>query len=268
MFKEYLLLAVFIIASITLLNYNNNLQIRAIRSYTVGLIGFVQNTLSIIPNIFELKRDNEVLRQLAVNLSDEVNRLREARVENINLRAMLGLKERAPYKLTSAEIVGKTMHLLRNTITLNIGEEDGVRQDMPIINEIGLVGKIIATSKHYSIGQILYNKDFHATTKIQRTRIDGIIAWEGGENLLLTNIPKTEDVRVGDVVITSEYSKIYPPEIKVGVIASITERPGELFKRVDVVPSVDFSSLEHVFVITSVPDTEKISLEGKILKKK
>ncbi len=268
LFKEYFILAGFVIASFILIYSNNNSQIHAIRSYTVGLIGFVQNTLSIVPNVFELKRDNEVLRKLAVNLSDEVNRLREARLENLRLRSMIGLKERTTFTLAAGDIIGKNMHLLRNTITLNIGENDGVHPDMPIISETGLVGKIIATSSNYSVGLILYNKDFRASAKIQRTRIDGIIAWDGRTNLLMTNIPKTQDVKEGDIVITSEYSKIFPPEVKIGIVVKVSEKPGNLFKDIELVPSVDFSSLEQVFVVTTVSDSEKTALEKAVLKSK
>jgi len=268
LFKEYFILAGFVIASFILLYSNNNSQIHAIRSYTVGLIGFVQNTLSIVPNVFGLKRDNEVLRKLAVNLSDEVNRLREARLENLKLRSMIGLKEHTSFTLAAGDIIGKNMHLLRNTITLNVGESDGIRPDMPIICETGLVGKIIATSRNYSVGLILFNKDFRASAKIQRTRIDGIIAWDGGTSLLMTNIPKTQDVKEGDIAITSEYSKIFPPEVKIGIVVKVSEKPGNLFKEIEVAPSVDFSSLEQVFVVTTIADSEKTALEDAVLKSK
>ena len=149
-FKEYVVLALLLIISLILLSLNDNTQIRAIRSYTVGFVGVVQDALSIIPNVFELKRENEVLRQLNVNLSNEVNLLREARLENTRFRAMLGLKERSSHSLVASDIVGKSLLLLRNTITLNVGEQDSVRVDMPIISESGLVGKVITTSVHYS----------------------------------------------------------------------------------------------------------------------
>ena len=263
LFKEYFVLALLIIFSLILLNSNDNVQLRAIRSYTVGFVGLFQDALSIIPNVFELKRENEILRQLNVNLSDEVNRLREARLENIRLRAMLNLKERVEFKLVTADIVGKSLNLLRNTITLNVGENEGLRQDMPIISESGLVGKLIATSGHYSIGLLMLNKDFRASAKIQRNRTDGIIAWDGGEVLRLKNVSKTQDVRNGDIVTTSEYSNLFPPDIKIGFVSKVTETPGSLFKEIDVTPSVEFPSLEQVFVVTAAHDSERVSLEKK-----
>ena len=263
LFKEYVIFVILLIVSLILLGTNDNTQIRAIRSYTIGFVGIFQQGLSSIPNFVELKRENEILRQLNVNLSDEVNRLREARLENIRLRNFVGLKEQRPFTLVTGDVVGKSLHLLRNTITLNVGESDGVKTDMPIISENGLVGRILITSAHYSIGQLMLNKDFRASAKIQRSRIDGIIAWDGGENLHLNNVAKSQDIRPGDVVMTSEYSNIFPRNVKIGFVSKVTEKPGNLFKEIEVTPSVDFSTLEQVFVITAVNDAERDALEKK-----
>lgn len=267
-FKEYVVLSVLIIVSIILLNSNDNSQIKAVRSYTVAFIGTVQDLVSVVPNVFALKKDNEILRQLSVNLSDEVNRLREAKLENMRLREMIQLKEKSTFKLVAADIVGKNINLLRNTITLNAGGDNGVGTDMAIVSEHGLVGKIITTSGRYSIGLIMLNKDFRASAKIQRNRVDGIISWSGGETLNLENISKMQDVREGDVITTSEYSTVFPAEVKIGYVSKVSEKPGNLFKDVVVTPGVDFASIEHVFVVIAEADSERVALENRSVRKK
>src|ERR1043165_9991668 len=154
LFKEYVVFVAMLFFSLLLLSFNDNQQIRAIRSYTVGAVGFMQNALSVIPNVFQLKEENRILRQLNVNYSDEVNRLREAKLENLRLRAMLGMKEHSPFRLLAGDVVGKSLQLLANTITLNVGSADGVAVDMPIISYSGLVGRVVSVSGHYAIGQI------------------------------------------------------------------------------------------------------------------
>jgi rod shape-determining protein MreC len=180
LFKEYFVVAFFLLTSVVLLAANDTSQIRVIRSYAVVAVGLLQNSLSFIPNYFDLRRDNEALRAMNLSLSDEVSRLREGKLENLRLRQMLELKERAEFRTISASVVGKNLQLLRNTITLDVGEKDGVRINMPVINESGLVGKIIGTSSRYAIGQILLNKDIRVSAKVQRSRVDGIIRWTGG----------------------------------------------------------------------------------------
>lgn len=267
-FKEYFILLLLILISLILLALNDNPQIKQIRSYTVGLIGVAQNTLTLFPNIFNIKKENEILRQLNVTLSDEVSRLREAKLENVQLRRLLKFKEESTYKLITADVIGKSLYLLRNTITLNAGHADSVRGNMPIITEQGIVGRIIATSANYSIGQILFNKDFRTSVKIQRSRVDGILAWAGGDYLLMKNVSKKQDVKVGDLVITSEYSKIFPSNFKVGLVTKVTENPISLFKDIQIEPSVDFARLEQVFIIQTLPDTQRVYLEYKLSERK
>ncbi len=259
--REYFVFSFLVLLSLSFLAMNDNSQMREIRAYTIGFLGIVQSSLAIIPNVFELQRENRILRQIDVDLADEVSRLREARLENVRLRAMLGLKQSSKYPLVAADVVAKSTHLLRNTITINVGTADGVKPDMPIICESGLVGKLIATSAHYSIGQLLQNKDFRASAKVERSRVDGIIAWEGGENLLLKNVPQKQDVVEGDVIMTSEYSNLFPPRIKIGKVVGVEEKSALLFKEILVAPSVDITRLEQVFVITQMPDTSRTQLE-------
>jgi rod shape-determining protein MreC len=243
---------------------NDNVQLRTIRAAAVAGVGFLQDMFAFIPNYFELRHENRVLRELNLTLSDEVNRLRESRLENIRLHELLGLKEHSKSRYIGANIVGKNLQLLRNTITLDAGEADGVRTSMPVVTESGLVGKIAATSSRYSVAQVLLNRDIRVSAKVQRSRVDGIIEWSGGKRLTLENVAKTLDVQPGDVVVTSEYSSLYPPGIRIGVVSSTRQVPGALFQAIDVVATVDFPRLEEVFVVSYVPDSSRLSLERRI----
>ena len=263
LFKEYLVVGVLLAVSVTLLALNDDSQIRTIRSVAVVSVGMLQDALGIIPNYFDLRRENQVLRELNLTLADEVNRLREARLENMRLRQLLGLKERGEFGFVAANVIGKNLQLLRNTVTLDAGDRNGLRADMPIVTENGLAGKIVATSGRFAVAQILYNKDIRVSAKIERSRVDGIIRWEGGSALALQDVAKTLDVQAGDVVITSEYSSFFPPGIRIGVVSSARGAEGSLFQSVEVRPAVDFSRLEEVFVITSMPDSERIALEHR-----
>lgn len=260
LFKEYVILVLLVAISIILLILNDNTQIRFIRSLTVGTIGVIQHTFSFIPNLASLQRENELLRKINVNLADEVNQLREARLENIRLRFMLALKETSTVKLTAAKIVGKNLNLLRNTITLNVGANNGIEIGNPIITGEGLVGRIIGVSGNYSIAQLTLNVDFRASAKIQRSRVDGIIAWDG-KTLVLNEIAKSQDVQVGDAVTTSEYSNAFPPGIKIGIVSAISDIPNSLFKKIEVTPTVNFTMTEEVYVMDYVPSIERLALE-------
>lgn len=264
LFKEYVVVAFFIVVSVALLALNDTVQIRTIRSYAVIGVGLLQETLSFIPNYFDLRRENTALREMNLSLSDEVSRLREARLENLRLRQLVGLKENEEYRYIAAEIVGKNLQLLRNTITVNAGQDDGVRVNMPIVSESGLVGKVVGTTGSYSVGQILLNKDLRVSAKVQRSRVDGVLRWDGSRNLLLQNVARTDDVQPGDLVITSDYSAFFPRGIRVGIVSETRPMPGSLFQVVTVKPSVDFTALEEVYIMQFTPDSSRIVLEQKV----
>jgi len=263
LFKEYLVFGVLLAFCAVLLAQNDDAQIRTIRSVAVVAVGSLQDVFGVIPHYFDLRRENQVLRELNLTLADEVSRLREARLENVRLRGLLGLKEEKRSGVVAANVIGKNLALLRNTVTLDVGERNGVRVNMPIVTEDGLAGKVVATSGGYAVAQILFNKEIRVSAKIERSRVDGIIRWDGGSLLALTDVAKTLDVRTGDVVMTSEYSTFFPAGVRIGLVTSARGSEGSLFQTVDVRPAVDFTRLEEVFVLTTTPDSERVALERR-----
>ena len=262
-FREYFLLSGLVILSLILVSLNDRPQVKRIRTILTVTLGVVQEQVSFIPRYVGLGAENEILRRTNIELADEASQLREAKLENLRLRKLLGLRDRPDFEFVAASVVTKNLTLLRNSMTLDVGEADGIRPSMPVINDAGLVGVVIAASQHYAVVNILLNTDFRASARIQRSRVDGILAWDGTV-LLLKNIAKTLDVKPGDVVITSEYSSVFPEGIRVGLVSEVREQEGSLFRQVIVEPSVDFVRLEEVFVLTSVPDPEKTDLEKQV----
>lgn len=258
--KEYLILTVLLIFSLAFLFSNDNTQIRFLRAVAVGMFGTVQSGLSSIPNVFDLQQENKLLRETNIRLSNEVSNLKEAKLENIRLTRLLNFKEFSGMGLVSANIVNKSIIQTRNTITLNAGESDSVFVNMPVITDAGLVGRIVSTSRNYSIAQILFNKDMRITVKSQRSRIDGILTYDGVSTLSVINIQKSADIIPGDVFITSEYSSLYPSGIPIGTVVE-TGNLDNLFMKIIVVPLVDFASLENVFVVKYIQNKERYALE-------
>lgn len=258
--KEYLILSVLIIFSLAFIFSNDNTQIRFLRAIAVGMFGTVQSGISSIPNVFELQEENKILRENNIRLSNEVANLKEARLENIRLTKLLSFRENSGLGLISARIVNKAVTGTRNTITLNVGENDSVSLNMPVITDAGLVGRIVSLSKNYAIAQVLYNKDLRITIKNQRSRVDGILVFDGVSALNVTNVSKTADVQKGDVIITSEFSNIFPSGIPVGIVSE-TGNLDNLFMKIEVQPLVNFSNLENVFVLKHYPSKEKYILE-------
>ncbi|TAK55630.1 MAG: hypothetical protein EPO24_11965, partial [Bacteroidetes bacterium] len=111
---------------------------------------------------------------------------------------------------------------------------------------------------------LFYNIDFRASAKIERSRVDGIIAWEGGEHLLMKNVSKKQDVIQNDIVLTSEYSNLFPRGIKIGKVIRVEEKPASLFKDIEIEPGVNLSLLEQAFIVLHVSDTSRVAVEKNI----
>lgn len=264
--KEYLILSVFVVISLVLIFNNDNTQIRFLRAFAIGFVGTLQSGVSAVPNVFELQSENKYLREKNIELANEVASLKEAKLENIRLSKLLTLKDKNILGVISAKIVNKSLVQTRNTITINAGENDSIKVNMPVVTDDGLVGKIVGVSKNYSIAQILYNKDLRISAKVQRSRVDGIFTYDGVGNLILTNVPKAADVNPGDLIITSEYSNLFPGGIPLGTVLE-TGNLDNLFKKITVKPAVNFNILEEIFVVKSQPNKEKSDLEKLFMNK-
>lgn len=260
-FKEYAVLTAFLILSFVLMALNDNAQIKQMRTIaTVGL-GVLQQQLSFIPRYFRLAEENELLRRMNLQMADEVSRLREAKLQNLRLRQSMGLNEVLPFPVLAANVVSKNLTMLRNTLTIDIGSAAGVAETMPVVSPEGLVGIVVAVSEHYAIVNILLNTEFRVSAKSQRSRVDGIVSSNGKETFL-KNVANSQDVQVGDAIITSNYSNMFPEGIRIGVVESVDISPGSMLKRIKLMPGVDFVGLEEVFVVLRTPDPERQALES------
>ena len=272
-FKEYFVLFILVSISLFLLYQNNNMQIKQIRSNTVFALGFLQEKFSSlfhviwIPHLISISEENNMLRKSNIALTEEISRLREASLEIVRLKKMLDFKQSSKHELKISSIIGKSMNLVRNNFTLDIGSEDGVELNMPVVSEKGLVGKIINVSDQYSIVEILKSKSFRVSAINERSRVNGILLWNGGEKLLLTEVAKTLDMKVGDIIKTSKYSSLFPEDIEIGVISYISYDTCNLFQQIEVSSFVNFSTIEEVFVLLYRSSLSRIELEQQMVEK-
>lgn len=265
-FKNYIALCALVVMSFSFMSFGSLSQLGGFRAVIVGSIGWIQSLFAWVPNPVALKAENTALRELNLQLSIESSRFRQAMVQNQSLRKMLELPELTDDRLIATDVIGKTTTELRNYATINRGTEDGVKEGMACVTDAGLVGLIIGASPHYAVVQLLLNRDTRVSAKVYRSAVDGIIQWEGETQLSLKNVPKTFDVQVGDLVVTSNYSMKFPSNVVIGKISDVRDEPNSLFQRVLVEPSVNFSNLDQLYVIDHVPDPERIALEDSIQK--
>jgi rod shape-determining protein MreC len=257
LFKEYFVLSVIALISFFLMAVSRSEQVQPLRAIATVIVGTLQSSYNWIPNPFGATESVDELREKNIALSSELSRLRRAKAENDEFRKLLALKPREGWKLLAAEVVGKTSTGDRNMITLSVGENDGVRKGMAVITDAGLVGRVYALSGGFSLIEGLYNRQLRIAVKIARTRVDGILTWDGTDILLVRNVPKALDVQEGDMVVTSEYSSFFPSDVPVGVVTKLEAEPNSLFRRIYIAPFAYPGKLEHVFVVIKDEQLER-----------
>ncbi len=251
--KSLLLLALYIFLSLVLMNFSNPDSLRGVRWAMLKTVEWVHSVQQSLDWSRELAVENEALKQENFDLHFAQQQLREMILENRRLKKMLQLKEKMPYRFVAAQVIGQSSELGFRSLILNVGAQDSVAKNMAVVNADGLVGKVVAVTQSQSIVQILVDHNAFVSARLESSRETGDISWSGKAWLLLNNVPKTVDVLVGEAVVTSGLSRIYPPGIKIGIVSSIDENQYAFFKEIKVKPAVDFGAVEEVFVIRDKP---------------
>jgi rod shape-determining protein MreC len=266
-FKEYIVLVILTVMCFSFMSYGSVGQLGGFRSLVIATIGVVQSAFAWLPNPVALKAENSALRDLNMQLSREVVKMRQSVIENEKLRALLNFKATQRHPLLACEVVGKSTSEFRSYITINRGSIDGIQEGMTVVTDAGLVGVTIGVSSTYSLVQLLLNRDSRIASRNQRTREEGIIVWEGTEYLVMKNIPRTANIQTNDAIISSTLSRRFAPDFVIGYVSEVVGDPKSLFRKVLVRPAVNFTTLEQVFVIMTPPDKDRYQLEKRIEEK-
>jgi len=259
-YKEYIILILLLVISLITLSLNQKPGVKKVRAVAFGTFASVTSVISDVINTAKVQSENERLRKVNAELMLQVNRLREYGILNEELKGLVGLKDTFNYPLIPATIVSKSLTKSQSTITINVGEGSGVKPGMPVINDQGLIGIVSSISEDYAIARTLKNIDLKLTVKDERSRVDGILKWNG-EDLVIVDVPKTYDIEPGDRIITSELSSIVPIPIPIGVVVGLSKVETGIFNEVKLKPFVDFVRVENVFVMGVVQSKQKNNLE-------
>ena len=170
--------------------------------------------------------------------------------ENLMLREALGFKSRFfGGRLVAAEIIGRSSSNWFEVVEINRGQGDNVVPDTAVINSEGLVGRVYEVSR-FTSKVLLINDPTSAVSIIDGRTGDMAIA--SGNSIGPVGIkymPANADVQVGDKIVTSGLSEIFPKGILVGTVKAISKKDYDIFQKVDVAPAVNFSRLDKLFVL-------------------
>jgi rod shape-determining protein MreC len=194
--------------------------------------------------------ENQKLRKRLAELRMEVDALRSMREDNVRLTRLLSLHTLAPKDLLPARVVGRSLDRLGGSLTIDRGAEDGVEPDAAVVTPDGLVGRVERLTPHGGRVLTLLHRDCSVAVRLERSRVQGVVQWQYGEQpvLELLYIPSQEDVKPGDLVVTSGLGGLFPAGIRVGTVQRVGMAENGLMKSVSVRPAVSFDRLEEVLV--------------------
>lgn len=197
-----------------------------------------------------VREENEQLRREIEYLRGQIADLREMAAANQRLAALLHFQAKMPAQTVAARVIGRDATNWYHGVVLDKGERDGIRTEMGVITQSGVVGRVVKTRSSSSVVLLITDPNNAVTGLIQRTRDEGIIEGTFEGAVRMKYIPLLSTVQVGDPVVTSGLTGGFPRGVPIGTITSIHKDEGELFQTAEVRPDVDFTKLEEVLVVT------------------
>lgn len=248
--------------SLLLIYKNNSYQRYVFLTSANSLSSSIYKATSNVTGYFNLREINDDLNARQASLETEIILLRKS-LENA--KELLGndsvkIKPLANFQFITAHVINNSIHRDDNYITIEKGESDGVKPQMGVIDQNGIVGIVDVVSSHAARVISMLNSNFKLSCKVKNTSHFGALVWDGKstEYAVLTEMPSHVMFHRGDTVVTSGYSAVFPPDIPVGIIETGHVDADGNFSSLNVRIFTDFTTLSTVKVISS-PLSEEIN---------
>lgn len=256
------------IISFSLVVKNREFQKSVFLSSSNSVVSGMYEWSNSVVEFFKLRTANDNLSEENTALKNEIILLQNklAALEPLSKDT---LKFRIPpemeYKFISAKVINSSTHKIQNYITLNKGALDGVRVDMGVISDEGVVGIVKTVSSRFAVVIPILNPKIQINSKFKRSNYSGPLVWNGQDYRYakLTDIARHVELALGDTLITSGLTSTFPEGIPVGTIEDFNIKESDAYYNIKVKLAVNFRTLSHVKVINYLNYKEQRNLEDK-----
>ena len=269
------------IISFVLIFQNNAYQRNVILSSANVFTGRLLSVSHAVFSYFDLQKINQEL--LNQNSLLEMERLRlQAEIDDLTIGKSLFNqvfikdtvlidsinKRNYTYQYIPVGVVSNSVNYRTNHFTLNKGSMDGIHPDMGVVSPLGIAGIITTVNDRYASAMSLLHIRSKVSCKIRNTHFFGPLSWKGGDVKYgyLEQIPTHATFQVGDTIVTSGYSDMFPPGIMVGVIESFKRQEDDNFYSLKVRYATDFQSLNALYVIDNQLQNKQKEVEREARK--
>lgn len=223
--------------------------------------GFIYERSYGIRQFLDLKHENELL-------AIENSRLRGLYMGSIGNDTLLDAytyssENLSTYEFIPARVINNSVNRQSNYLTLNKGSLSGIYPDMGVVAPEGIVGVVKNVSAHYSTVIPILNGNFMVSVILKNSEYFGSMVWDGKnyKEALVNEIPIHVVLELGDTLVTSGYSALFPPGEMVGTVKSFENPPGGSFQTLRITLSTDFKKLSRVYIINYLGKEERSELE-------
>ena len=266
--REVAVYVALLVVCLLLLAFSNSGPLLELRKGVGFALSPIQDTLrqgtrtltsvfSTINDIEGLRQQNEDLTRRIQEVEAENQRLQSLAVENQQLAALLEVRSSLSYETVAAEVLNRLTSDQERVISIDRGTDAGIAVDDPVLAEGGaLVGKVIEVGPNFSRVLLINDARTNVAGLIETSRALGDLRGNGERPLQMTNIPATDEVNVGETVVTAGIEletgvrSTYPKGLLIGQIVEVTREPNQLFQTALVQPIASLDRLEYVLVIT------------------
>ncbi|MFZ4581903.1 MAG: rod shape-determining protein MreC [Paludibacter sp.] len=254
---QYSVLILFLILeliSISLIVKNQEYQKSVFLSSSNSTVASMYEMSNSVVEFFKLKASNETLSEENTALKNEIIQLRN-RLETMKPISKDSIRFRIPpemeYKFISAKVINSSTNKLQNYITLNKGIRDGIKVDMGVVSDLGVVGIVKTVSDKFAVVIPILNDKIRINCKFTKSNYSGPLQWTGFnyQYASLNDIARHVKFALGDSLVTSGFTNTFPEGIPVGTIDNFNIKESDPYYSISVKLAVDFRTLSHVKVI-------------------
>ena len=209
----------------------------------------VKETTALYVNLIDIKKDSARLHLHNQELLTRLQSMEELSHENNRLRQLLDFKQSTKMELRAAQIIGRDLLTDHNTVTINKGEEDGLKAGMAVITTQGVLGYVYKTMRFSAHVMLVTDRYAVVDGVIQRTRSHAIVEGKSAGACVLKYVENAEDVKEGDLIVTGGLDNIFPKGFPIAVVESVERKTYSVSLKIDLRPVVDPYKVEEVFIV-------------------
>ena len=262
----FLFILLEVICFVLLFRFNNYQQSVYFTSANV-VTGKVYEVSGSVSSYFHLKSVNEDLLDRNMLLEQQIanleNALRERQVDSVIVNSIRNLDNK-DYQIFKAHVIRNSLNQADNYITLDKGSSSGIRPEMGVVDGNGVVGIVYKTSPNYSLVISVLNSKSSISCKIVGSEYFGYLKWEHGDSryAYLKDLPRHAEFNLGDTVVTSGYSTVFPAGVMVGTVDDMSDSNDGLSYLLKIKLATDFGKLGDVRVIARTGQMEQQEREN------